>query len=166
MVSRFCAGALLAVLSIAPALAQQQPQQQRPATPQPQQQQRPATPQPAAAPALAPKPAAPITGAVLQGLDKLVARVHEIEAPLNKPTKLDTLTILVRQCTVAPPEAPPEAAAFLEISEQRPGEEARKVFNGWMFASSPALSAMEHPLYDVWVIGCKTSDSAAPIKSR
>jgi len=120
----------------------------------------------AAAQPAAPKPSAAITGAVLQGLDKLVARVHEIEAPLNKETKLGTLQILVRQCVVSPPEAPPEASAFLEISEQRPGEEMRKVFTGWMFASSPALSALEHPVYDVWVVGCKTAESAAPAKSR
>ncbi len=120
----------------------------------------------AAAPPAAPKPPVVITGAVLQGLDKLVARVHEIEAPLNKETRLGTLKILVRQCVVSPPEAPPEASAFLEISEQRPGEEVRKVFAGWMFASSPALSALEHPIYDVWVVGCKTADSAAPAKSR
>ncbi|MDF3075291.1 MAG: hypothetical protein K0S54_2958 [Alphaproteobacteria bacterium] len=159
MMFRYCAGLVLAVATILPAMAQQQQQQQP-------QQQRPATPQPAAAPAPAPKPAAPITGAVLQGLDKLVARVQEIEAPLNKETKFGTLSIMVRQCTVSPPEAPPEASAFLEISEQRPGEEAKKVFSGWMFASSPALSAMEHPIYDVWVVGCKTSDSAEPVKSR
>lgn len=120
----------------------------------------------AAAQPAVPKPSAAITGAVLQGLDKLVARVHEIEAPLNKETKLGTLQILVRQCVVSPPEAPPEASAFLEISEQRPGEEMRKVFTGWMFASSPALSALEHPVYDVWVVGCKTAESAAPAKSR
>lgn len=114
----------------------------------------------------APKPTGPITGAVLQALDKLVARVHEVEAPLNQETKLGTLLITVRQCSVSPPEAPPEASAFLEINEQRPGEEVKKVFSGWMFASSPALSAMEHPVYDVWVVGCKASESAAPVKSR
>jgi hypothetical protein len=150
-----CAALMLAVATISPALAQQ-----------PQPQQRPATPQPAAAPAPAPKPAAPITGAVLQGLDKLVARVQEIEAPLNKETKLGTLQITVRQCTVSPPEAPPEASAFIEINEQRAGEDVKKVFAGWMFASSPALSALEHPIYDVWVVGCKTTESAGPVKSR
>jgi hypothetical protein len=153
MLLKSCAGLVLALATVLPAFAQQQ-------------QQRPATPQPAAAPAPAPRPAAPITGAVMQGLDKLVARVQEIEAPLNKETRFGTLQIMVRQCTVSPPEAPPEAAAFVEISEQRQGEEVRKVYSGWMFASSPALSAMEHPIYDVWVVGCKTSESAEPVKSR
>lgn len=145
MLVRLCAGAFLSFAVVSSALAQGT----KPAT------------QPAA-----PKPPVVITGAVLQGLDKLVARVQEIEAPLNKEARLGTLQILVRQCLVSPPEAPPEASAFLEISEQRPGEEARKVFAGWMFASSPALSALEHPIYDVWVVGCKTTDSAAPAKSR
>jgi len=145
MFVRLCAGAFLAFSVTSSALAQGTTAAAQPA---------------------APKPPAVVTGAVLQGLDKLVARVHEIEAPLNKETKLGTLQIVVRQCVVSPPEAPPEASAFLEISEQRPGEEMRKVFAGWMFASSPALSALEHPVYDVWVIGCKTTDSAAPAKSR
>jgi len=107
-----------------------------------------------------------VTGARLQALDKLVARVHEVEAPLNQETAFGTLKIVVRQCTVSPPEAPPEAVAFLEITEQRPGEESSKVFTGWMFASSPALSALEHPVYDVWVVGCDTTASAEPVKTR
>jgi len=145
MLVRLCAGAFLSLAIASSALAQGTRAAAQPAAPQ---------------------PSAAITGAVLQGLDKLVARVHEIEAPLNKETKLGTLRILVRQCVVSPPEAPPEASAFLEISEQRPGEEVRKVFAGWMFASSPALSALEHPVYDVWVVGCKTTESAPPARSR
>jgi len=120
----------------------------------------------AAAAQAQPKAPQEITGARLQALDKLVARVHEVEAPLNQGTAFGTLKIVVRQCTVSPPEAPPEAAAFLEITEQRPGEEPNRVFSGWMFASSPALSALEHPVYDVWVVGCDTKESAAPVKSR
>lgn len=145
MFDRLCAGAFLVFGAASSALAQGTTTAAQPA---------------------APKAPVVITGAVLQGLDKLVARVHEIEAPLNKEARLGTLSVLVRQCVVSPPEAPPEASAFLEISEQRPGEEVRKVFAGWMFASSPALSALEHPIYDVWVVGCKTTESAAPAKSR
>lgn len=145
MLLRFCAGAMLAAVLVSSAAAQGTTAAVQPP---------------------APKPTGPITGAVLQALDKLVARVHEVEAPLNQETRLGTLLITVRQCSVSPPEAPPEASAFLEINEQRPGEEVKKVFSGWMFASSPALSAMEHPVYDVWVVGCKASESAAPVKSR
>ena len=69
--------------------------------------------------------------------------------------KFGTLTILVHACKKRPPEEPPESAAFLEIDEKRPGDtQTRRVFSGWMFASSPALSAMEHPVYDINVLDC------------
>ena len=58
-------------------------------------------------------------------------------------------------------EETPESAAFLEIVERRPGEAPATPFVGWMFASSPALSAMEHPVYDVWVLDCKNASSSA-----
>ncbi len=67
--------------------------------------------------------------------------------------------ITVRSCRVAPPEETPEAASYIDVSEVKPGGNGAKVFNGWMFASSPALSAMEHPVYDVWVTGCKDAES-------
>ncbi len=92
--------------------------------------------------------------AVLQGLDKVTARVSEIEAPLNRMVRFGTLEITVRACHKTPPEEPPESAAFLEIRDVKPGEAGVDLFVGWMFASSPALSALEHPVYDVWVLDC------------
>lgn len=93
--------------------------------------------------------------AVLQALDKVTARVTTLEAPLGETVRYETLEIIARACDKRPPEEPPESAAFLDIWEQRPGEPVQGVFRGWMFASSPALSAMEHPVYDVWVLDCK-----------
>ena len=66
----------------------------------------------------------------------------------------------------APPEEPPESAVFLEIMEKRPDEPVTALFTGWMFSSSPALSALEHPVYDVWVLECKRTADAAPPKNR
>lgn len=100
-------------------------------------------------------------GAVLQGLDKVTARISTIEAPLNQPIRFGTLEVIVRTCSKTPPEEPPESAAFVEIYEARPGEERVSLFSGWMFASSPALSAMEHPVYDVWVVDCMNASSSA-----
>ncbi len=94
------------------------------------------------------------TGAILQGLDKVTARVSEIEAPLHRLVRFGTLEIIVRACHKTPPEEPPESAAFLEIRDAKPGEATVALFTGWMFASSPALSALEHPVYDVWVLDC------------
>lgn len=95
-------------------------------------------------------------GAILQGLDKTTARVSTIEAPLDRPVSFGTLQIVARACHKKPPTETPESAAFLEIVDIRPDSPAIPVFTGWMFASSPAVSAMEHPVYDVWVIDCRT----------
>jgi hypothetical protein len=96
--------------------------------------------------------------AVLQGLDKVTARVSTIRAPLDQPTQFGTLEVVARACRETPPTEPPESAAFLEIRELPPASDTAgtptNLFSGWMFASSPAVSALEHPVYDVWVIDC------------
>jgi len=92
---------------------------------------------------------------VLQGLDKVTARVSCLETPVGQFIRFGTLDIIARKCDKRPPEEQPESAAFLDISESKPGEPASNVFRGWMFASSPALNSMEHPVYDVWVLDCK-----------
>ncbi len=90
----------------------------------------------------------------LRAVDKITARVTDIQAPMNKPVRFGSLEIMPRTCTKRPPEETPEVTAFLEISDVKPDGEKKKLFSGWMFASSPALSALEHPVYDVWVIDC------------
>lgn len=115
--------------------------------------------------AIAPANADPYAIAVLQALDKVTARVTTIEAPLGETVKYNTLEIIARACDKKPPEETPESTAFLDIWEARPGEPMQGMFRGWMFASSPAISAMEHPVYDVWVVDCKkpiTSESKEP----
>lgn len=97
------------------------------------------------------------TSATLQGLDKTTARVSTIEAPIDYIANFGTLQIVARACRKKPPTEPPESAAFLEIVDVRPDSAAVSVFTGWMFASSPAVSAMEHPVYDIWVIDCGTA---------
>ena len=99
---------------------------------------------------------------VLQGLDKVTARISTISAPLNEGVRFGSLRITARTCTKTPPTEPPEVIAFLEILEVQPGVLPVPVFSGWMFASSPALSAMEHAVYDVWVIDCRAATIALP----
>lgn len=103
--------------------------------------------------------------AVLQGLDKVTARVSTIDAPIGRVVRFGTLEIIVRTCDKRPPEETPESAAFLDIWEARRGEPAASLFRGWMYASSPALSPMEHPVYDVWVLDCRNNFSSAPSSS-
>ena len=99
--------------------------------------------------------------ALLQGLDKITARVSKFEAPVGTPVHFGTLSIRVRDCEKNPPEETPESAAFVEVDEMRPGEStAKRVFSGWMFASSPALSALEHPVYDVVLLDCKAASGS------
>lgn len=93
--------------------------------------------------------------AVLQGLDKITARVSEFEVAVGTVAEFGSLSLIVRACRETPPEESPETAAFLEVSDQPPGQDdATLIFSGWMFASSPGVSALEHAIYDVWVIGC------------
>lgn len=94
------------------------------------------------------------SGVLLQGLDKITARVSTIEAPMNKTVRFGSLEITAMACDKRPPEDLPESAAYLVIRDIRPDEGAVKLFRGWMFASSPALSALEHPVYDIWVLDC------------
>lgn len=110
-----------------------------------------------AAPA-APAPAQMIDkpAAKLQGLDKITARTSTFTLAVGDTRTFGSLRITLRACRENPPVETPESAAFLEVVEVKPGEQEETAFSGWMFASSPALSAMEHPIYDVWVLSCGT----------
>ncbi len=104
----------------------------------------------------------PMDTIVLGGLDKVAARVNTVSGKVGSSVKFGTLEIIARTCVSRPPEETPENAAFLEIY-QLGGKDKPRVFSGWMFASSPALSALDHPVYDIWVLRCENS---AASKSR
>jgi hypothetical protein len=105
-------------------------------------------------------PAPQALGVVLGGIDKVAARTAKFEANLRQKVFYNTLIITAYACKTRPPEEPPESAAFLEVLERKPDGTTQKLFSGWMFASSPALNALEHPVYDVWVVSCKTAPAA------
>ena len=96
--------------------------------------------------------------AFLQTLDKITARIATVPITLNQPFQFGTLEIELKHCAFTPPEVPPEAAAFLEIRDVGfvDNEKSDKitVFSGWMFASSPGVSSLEHPVYDVTLLAC------------
>lgn len=129
---------------------------------------------PNAAPVTPPAPVGPPPNAELEvrALDKITGKATTILAPLNKPVKFATLEIVARTCYSTPPSETPETSAFLQITDDRPDQPPRKVFSGWMYASSPGLNSLQHPLYDVWVIKCVTSTpgqapsvvASAPVK--
>jgi hypothetical protein len=125
----------------------------------------PPAPPPEVITPMPPSSAAPVaTGVILGGLDKVAARTAKLEVALNQPVFYNTLIVTARACKTRPPEEPPESAAFLEIQDRKSDGTIQKIFSGWMFASSPALNALEHAVYDVWVVGCKTAPTqpAAP----
>lgn len=100
--------------------------------------------------------------AVVQAVDKVTAETMRFEVEVGgRPVRFNqSLIFTARACEVAAPgERAPEAAAYLEVSLQPRGAarptEARQIFRGWMFASSPGINGLEHPVYDAWVVGCK-----------
>ena len=104
--------------------------------------------------------------AVLQALDKVTAESLVFEAPVGKAIRYKGLIFTVRACERATPEEPvDDSIAYLTIDSQprpepgRPAPPSRQVFKGWMYASSPGLHPLEHPVYDAWVISCR---AAAP----
>ena len=100
--------------------------------------------------------------AIMQGLNKITARVSRFEAPVGKAVTFGSLSIVVRDCQRSAPEERPENTAFVEISETKPGESKAQLFSGWMFSSSPALSALDHPVYDVNLLECKGASAPPP----
>jgi len=94
----------------------------------------------------------------LRLLDKITARTSTMTLDVGKSADFGGLRITLRACRENPPTETPESAAFIEAEETRPDDSVVPVFSGWMFASSPALSAMEHPIYDVVVLGCADAE--------
>ena len=92
------------------------------------------------------------TGAVLRGLEKLSGDVIDIPLGPGEQAQLGPLTVEMAQCRYPQGDPAADAFAFLTIREE--GQDA-PIFSGWMIASSPALNALDHPRYDIWVLRCK-----------
>jgi hypothetical protein len=94
---------------------------------------------------------------VFAALDKITAEVTTIEVQVDQSRRFGALEIRPRVCYTRPPTEPPQTTSFVEIEEHQLSGGTRRVFTGWMFASSPGLHAVEHPVYDVWLKTCKIS---------
>ena len=99
--------------------------------------------------------------AVLRALDKVTARVQTLRVPVGLPVKFGRLEILAKSCYTRPPEETPESSVLLEIVKTGVKGATDKVFDGWMFASSPDLSAMDDPVYDIWVLACENKTASS-----
>ncbi len=92
--------------------------------------------------------------AVFAALDKVTARISRLEIPLNQTQQFGSLKVTPRVCYSRPPDEPPKTTTFVEVEETMLDGQKRKLFTGWMFAESPGLNAVEHPVFDVWLTEC------------
>ena len=92
--------------------------------------------------------------AIMQAMDKITGHVSLVEVPVNQEVKFGTFSILVRECKTRTPEETPENFAFVDIVDATPKGNEINIFKGWMISSSPALNAVAHPVYDVWLLKC------------
>lgn len=96
----------------------------------------------------------PMDIAVLRGLDKVTGRISTFSIPVGEVGQFGKTFIVPESCYTRPPEESPENSAFLYIYEKSLKGENVELFKGWMFSSNPALSSMEDPVYDIWVLEC------------
>ena len=96
---------------------------------------------------------------VFQGLDKITARIKTFEVKVGIPKKFGILDINLQKCVYSKPLDEPESIAYIKVLDKSDKYSVNKnkssIFEGWIFASSPALNAMEHPVYDVSLISCR-----------
>jgi hypothetical protein len=92
---------------------------------------------------------------VFSGLDKITGRIISFEVAVNETVQFGALQVTPRVCYSRPPTETPNTDAFVEVDEVTLQGEIKRIFTGWMFAASPGLHAVEHPIYDVWVTDCK-----------
>jgi hypothetical protein len=93
--------------------------------------------------------------AVFSGLDKITGRIITFDVAINETVQFGALQVTPRVCYTRPPSETQTTDSFLEVDEVTLQGEVRRIFTGWMFAASPGLSAVEHPIYDVWLTNCK-----------
>jgi hypothetical protein len=137
-----------------------QPAQRQPrGTPQ-QQQQQPQTETAAAPPndevaIEPPREKVPNSSAVFAGLDKITGRITNFDVTIGETVQFGALQVTPRACYTRPPTETPQTDAFIEVDEVTLQGEIKRIYTGWMFAASPGLHAVEHPIYDIWLTDCK-----------
>ena len=97
----------------------------------------------------------PNTSAVFSGLDKITGRIISFDVAINETVQFGALQVTPRACYTRPVTEAANTDAFIEADEITLQGEIKRVFTGWMFAASPGLHAIEHPIYDVWLADCK-----------
>ncbi len=93
--------------------------------------------------------------AVVQGLNKTTAKTSILEIKIGQRIQFGKIAIIAHKCWQAPLDQKPESKILLEVLDVKSPEEEKRIFYGWMFASSPSISGLEHPIYDIIALNCK-----------
>ena len=100
--------------------------------------------------------------AVFSGIDKITGETHTFDVYIDETVKFGQLEITPRVCYSRPATEEPKTTSFLEVDEITLNRRIRRIFTGWMFAESPGLNAIEHPINDVWLVTCKQTSDVPP----
>jgi hypothetical protein len=106
-------------------------------------------------------PKIPNTSALFSGLDKITGRIINFDVAIGETVQFGALQLTPRACYTRPPTELPNTDAFIEVDEVTLQGEVRRIFTGWMYAASPGLHGVEHPIYDLWLTDCKGAAQAA-----
>jgi len=104
--------------------------------------------------------------AVFAALDKVTARVSKLEITIDETTVFGALKITPRACYTRPPTERPRTSVFVEIDEIQLDGKEKRIFTGWMFAESPGVHGVEHPVFDVWLTNCRMPEGETSSESR
>ena len=103
--------------------------------------------------------------AIFSALDKVTATIKKLEVPLGETTTFGALKVTPRVCYSRPPTEQPKTTSFVQVEEVLLDGKQKSIFSGWMFAESPGLNAVEHPVFDVWLTGCDKPKNAVTAKA-
>lgn len=100
--------------------------------------------------------------AVFSGIDKITGRIIVFDVYIDETVQFGALQVTPKVCYSRPITETPKTTSFLEVDEITLDRKIRRIFTGWMFADSPGLNAIEHPVYDIWLKDCKMESEVAP----
>ena len=104
--------------------------------------------------------------AIFAGLDKITGRIIAFEVAVNETVQFGALQLTPKVCYTRPVTERPQTTTFVEVDEISASNEYKRLFSGWMFAASPGLNAIEHPVYDIWLTGCKGATESDLMKTK
>jgi hypothetical protein len=100
--------------------------------------------------------------AEFSGLDKITGRITDFDVYIGETVQFGALQITPRVCYTRPASEAQRTSVFVEVDQISLQGTIKRIFTGWMFADSPALNAVDHPVYDVWLVNCKASSDIPP----